>query len=306
MKEHKIRFIKRMSLFLLILIILILIINTIYTKSLIEKTIVYRQEQIYQQYINSLPESKLDFAFFGDSHTVMAINPRYILNSFNFGVGAENYIATYYKLRKILDENEENLFPRLWFYSDFVSYNEIQKIRGSSIISLWIESNFPFIGVGDEFRFVINKPELANMYLGWVENKGNFSKVENKVESATKDVRYRFGEQERISNISFEYFIKTIELAMENNIHIIFIKYPLTKEHDSVITKKNITKEDYYETIFDGINKTIENYSVLDYYDLYFNNPEYFGDSDHLNWKGAEVFSKRLSHDLNSFNNSII
>ena len=320
MKEHKIKFIKRMSLFLLILIILILTINLIYTKFILERSIVYRQDQIYKEYISSLPEKKLDFSFFGDSHTMVAVNPQYIPNSFNFGIGAENYIITYYKLKRILDEgveintivleldlhtfsgiltNEENLFSKLWFYSDFVSYNEIKEIRGGFIIGLWIESNFPFLGKGDEFRFVIDKPEVVNISFGWVENKKNFSEIENKVELAKKECRSHFGEEERISDISFEYFIKTIELAKKNDINIIFIKYPITKEDDFVLTEKNITKEDYYKTIFNEINKTLENYYVLDYYNLYFDNPEYFGDSDHLNYNGAEVFSKSLYKDLN-------
>ncbi len=327
MKEHKIKFIKRMSLFLLILIVLILIINTVYTKSIIEKTIIYRQTQSYKQYINTLPDKKIDFVFFGDSHAMDAVNPQYIENSFNFAFACENYIATYYKLKKILDEDVEinnivleidlhtfsgvltneaksfpRLFPRLWFFSDFVSYKEIKEIRGDSYISLWIESNFPFIGKGDEFRFIIKKPKLVNTSLGWVEQKGDFSEVENKFELAEISVLAHFEEEERISNISFEYFIKTIELAKENNISIFFIKYPVTKEYGLAIVENNITKEDYYKTIFKGINKTIENYYILDYYDIYFNNSEYFSDPDHLNWKGAEVLSQRLYANINSSN----
>jgi len=327
MKEHKLKFIKRMSLFLLILIVSILVINTIYTKSIIEKTIVYRQDQSYKQHINSLTDKEIDFAFFGDSHAMDAANPQYIENSFNFAFACENYITIYYKLKKMLDDdvkinnivleidlhtfsgvltNEEGsfprLFPRLWLFSDFVSYREIKEIRGDSYISLWLEANFPFIGKGDEFRFIIKKPELVNTSLGWVEQKDNFSEVENKFELATISVLAHFEKEERISDISFEYFIKTFELAEENNINIFFIKYLVSKEYDLAIVENNITKEDYYKTIFNEINKTIENYYVLDYYDIYFNNHEYFSDPDHLNWKGAEVLSQKLYADVNSAN----
>ena len=109
MKEHKIKFAKRMALFLLILIVLILTINMIYSKFILEKITIYRLDKIYNQYINNLTEKELDFAFLGDSHTMMASNPQYIPNSFNFGLGAENYIITYYKLRHIL-----NKVKRVW------------------------------------------------------------------------------------------------------------------------------------------------------------------------------------------------
>ena len=109
-----------------------------------------------------------------------------------------------------------------------MTYNEIKEIRGGFIIGLWIESNFPFLGKGDEFRFVIDKPEVVNISFGWVENKKNFSEIENKVELAKKECRSHFGEEERISNISFEYFIKTIELAKKNDLNIIFIKYGIS------------------------------------------------------------------------------
>ena len=41
-------------------------------------------------------------------------------------------------------------------------------------------------------------------------------------------------------------------------------------------------------------------YALLDYYDDFFDHPEYFGDSDHLNNIGSTVLSKRGEEDMRS------
>jgi len=53
-------------------------------------------------------------------------------------------------------------------------------------------------------------------------------------------------------------------------------------------------------------NKVIKNYIILDYYDAYFDKPYYFGNSDHLNFKGANDLSKKVNHTLSiSFINKV-
>ncbi|MGK0208832.1 MAG: hypothetical protein ACI83O_000086 [Patescibacteria group bacterium] len=50
--------------------------------------------------------------------------------------------------------------------------------------------------------------------------------------------------------------------------------------------------------IFNEIEKKTKDYVYLDYYDLYFEHDEYFKDSDHMNGKGANIFSGIVSQDL--------
>jgi len=307
---------KRTLLFIGIVVTIILVLNTIYTNQVLTKKTFYRKELMFQDYISNLPQRKFDYIFFGDSHAFHAINPDFIPNSYNYGSGAENYIKTYFKLRKVLSRDKiwvdtivleldphtfssrltdkTNLFNELELYS----FQEIMVVRDDSLLSLWIEAKLPIIGKGKEFGILVKEQEFNEVHQnGWLKNKENFS-IANKTQSAEFVIGDIYKSHERISNVSFEYFIKTLELAKKNNINVVFIKYPHTKEYDIELTKNNLSKEDYYSIIFQKINQTLDSYTVLDYYDLFPEKDYLFGDPAHLNYIGAEVFSKRVYNDL--------
>lgn len=320
MDKENISFVKKFLFFCTLLILATLLINIFYEKEILVKKNFYRKELIYQSFIENLSEKKFDYVFFGDSHAFHAINPEFIKNAYNYGTGAENYIKTYFKLRKMIDKerigvknavfeidlhtfssrltDETNLFNELEVYSEFVSYNEVKNVTGDSILNILVESKLPFLGNGKEFGILIKDIQFneLNSY-GWLKNKANFSEM-NKSQLAEEVIKDSFQNQERINNISFEYFLKTIELADKSGTKIIFIKYPYTKEYKEAFLRKNLTIEEYYTFIFQEVDKTISNYTILDYSDIYTNNSEYFGDPAHLNYIGAEIFSKKVYSDL--------
>jgi len=312
-------FIKKAAVFLLILILLVYIINSVYLNLVLPKKNFYKKEIIYQNYLEGLPDKKIDFAFFGDSHAFHAANPNFIPNSFNFASGAENYIKTYYKLNSIINKDnvqvktviletdlqtfstvftkEPFLYNELELYSQFTPLEDIAKIRHISIVQAWIESHFSFLGRGKEYGILIKEPEFTELSLGWMKNTGNLTNL-NETAVSISNYKTTYSGQERISNISMEYFIKTIKLAEENNATIIFIKYPYSKEYDRVLKENNITSDNYYNYIFTQVNLTNVNYTILDYHDIFFNNPEYFGDPEHTNYIGSKILSERIYEDL--------
>jgi len=316
-------FIRQAVVFLLILILLVYIINSVYLNFILPKKNFYKKEIIYQNYLENLKDKKIDFPFFGDSHAFHAANPNFVPNSFNFASGAENYIKTYYKLNNIINKDhvkvkaviletdlqtfctiftkEPFLYNELELYSKFTPLDDIAKIRHISIIQAWIESNFPFLGRGKEYGILIKQPEFTELSLGWMKNIGNLSK-ENETALSISNYKTTFVGQERISNISMEYFIKTIELAKKNNATIIFIKYPYSKVYDNVLKENNITSDDYYNAIFSQVNITTKNYTILDYHDIFFNNSEYFGDPEHTNYIGSRILSEKIYDDLKKLN----
>lgn len=314
------QFWKRGAIFLLILIVFILIINFVYVKTILSQKLIYTKEDSYQRYINTLSPKAINFAFFGDSHTHRDINPLFIPHSYNLAMEGDSSIKTYYKLRKVLyqdqikinnlilplelqtlstsQERRGTTLNDLDFYHHFVSYREIQEVRDDPLPLLWIETNFPFIGRGEDFHILLAGPKRPDPPLGWKRDERNFSSV-NKTFQAEETVRNYFVGQELINDVSFEYLLKTIKLARENDVHIIFVKYPVSKEFDEMITKYNLSKEEYDIVVSKKINSSFDgNYAVLDYYDLYFGNSDYFGDPDHLNYIGAEIFSKKVAEDL--------
>jgi len=319
MKKEKIRFIKRIILFLIVLSILIIGIDAFYKNYVYEERRVYKKELDYNRFISELPQKEIDFVFFGDSHVLHSVNPKYIPNSYNYAFGGEKYTETYYKFRRLLDiekikinyavfeldlntftiNSEDRAFhlKHIDIYSKFVSYKDIKDIRNESLFNVWILSHFPFIGDGlilsERFKSATG---LGNtFYKGW--NSLNLSWEDRQKNMNISDQPYI--SLEILDQLSFEYFIHTIKLAQNRNISIVFVKYPMDKHFDNRLNKYNLSRNSYYNEIFSAIDPILgDDYRVLDYYDLYFNEPLYFADQVHLNLLGAENFSIRIYRDL--------
>ena len=326
-KQNK-KFMRRTILLLVIIILAILILNIIYTKEVLTKKNFYRKEIAYQDYISN--HTEITYAFFGDSHTFHAINPKFIPGAFNFGSGTENYIKTYYLLDRTINKdkikidtivlqvdletfstwltNEPFLFNELELYSQFVPLSKVKEIRnGDSMIKLFVEAKLPVIGKGKEFGILFFSQNLSEMYEGWIKNTNDFSRFNEteRLKIAEDSYKVHFQNQQ-ISSLSIEYFIKTLELAKENNINVILIKYPMSEEYQDITYKRgiyNMSKEEYYKILFDDTQKVLgDSYSILDYQDLFLNQPEVLGDTYHVNYKGAEILSKKIYEDLNKLN----
>ena len=326
MKSHKIKFIKRAMFFLFITLILLFLINAVYVNYILPEKNFYRKEIAYQNYISN--HSEVKYAFFGDSHPFHAINPKFIPGAFNFGSGTQNYVKTYYLLDRVVNKDnikvdnvvlqidlhtfsswlveEPFLFNELELYSKFVPLEDIREIRkNSSIASLWIESNLPVIGKGKEFGIIFSPLNLSEMYEGWIKNPKDFSQINETIrkERAYEDYKVHFQAKERIDNLSLEYFLKTLKLAKENNINVILIEYPMSKEYKDMAEEYNLSDMDYYPKIFNATESILgQNYYLLEYQDLFLENPEYLGDTYHVNYKGAEILSKKIYQDLIALN----
>ena len=285
----------------------------------------YRQISSYENYIKKLPApKKINYALFGDSHARNGVNPGIIGSSFNFGTSAENYIETYYKLKKVIEidnvkietalfevdpvtfssllTDKTRIFDDLYFFHNFVPFAEVKRIRGVSTLEMlkiyFSEVYFPAIGKGEDFINIFVTPKLTEVYLGWTKEYEDYTSLDTKL-IALKTYSKQFNNQEIISSISLEYFLKTLDLAKENNINIVFVKYPISKEYDEVLVEKGFDKDSYYKEIFGEIeDKLGDNCRVLDYYNLFFDHSEYFTNPDHLNYRGAEILSEKIKEDL--------
>jgi hypothetical protein len=314
------RFFKEAFAFSAAVILILGTINFAYSEFVLDKHVLQKKDRSYEEYFNALGANKtIKYAYFGDSHIFCDINPEFVNDSYNFAVGAENYIKTYYKLRQVLNQDKVRiqnvvleidlhtfstktttgnfLMHELWYYRRFVPYQDISAITGKSLVDVFIRSHLPVVGVREEL-LTKNLERIPPLKVGWYCEKGNFSGVSNKTLAGIQRIQLHFNNQNRTSPIALEYFGKTLELARENNITVILLKSPVSKEYDEGAAYMNITKDDYYEAVFEAANQAVDEFFILDYYSSYFNNTEYFSDADHLNCHGSEVFSKKLSDDL--------
>lgn len=305
-----------------ILIVSVLLINQIYINTVLNNYVVYKQEKNYKEYFESLEDNTLKIAIIGDSHPLQAVNPMYLPESYNFAASGKKYGKSYLQLRNVLKDvkidnillpidlhtfstnydKEPNWLNDLYIYSRFSSYKELKEVyeKGTNII---IESYFPSISRGVDFTQLVNPPWSSKIIQGFVVNDNDFSQKNEKERYERINEIYDevFINKSRFSNITLKYFKKTIELSKEEDMNMIFIKYPYSKEYDEIIKKRGLDNEQYYRKIFEIINETVNDYHVLDYHDFFMdmsNSSKYFADADHLNTKGAEILTNKIKYDL--------
>lgn len=273
-----------------------------------------------EKFFKNKNNSYIKYAFFGDSQFRDDLNPDFIDKSYNFASSAESFIETYYKLNYLVSKrnvsidfiviqldlhsfshtksDDAHLFADIWSFKEQISYQELADLKKQSYLKIFLKSNLPFIGSGKDF-FV--EKDITSVHFGWTNQTSDFSK-QNKDDIAIIKYDQFFGKNPKIDNISAEYLLMILKLAKENNISVVFIKTPISKEYHEVLKSHNISGYPYYEKfyaeIFDKINNTNEEYHVLDYYNLYFERDYEFRDSNHLKGIGAEDFSKIVYSDL--------
>jgi hypothetical protein len=312
-------FVRNGLLFVLLLVFLFMLFNFIYIHKVYEKKIFYRKELQYRDSVNTT----LTYAFFGDSHAINAINPAYVPDSFNFGMNGENYIESYYRLRKMVTKDHVTFryavletdmhtfsssrirsgeqYKELYVTRQWASYPEMRAVTNRSVGALWFLSHFPVLGEGSDLIVnTIHPPELTEMNRGWLRNDDIYSE-KNMTRSAEERFNNQFGNETLVSEVTLEYFLKTVRLCEAHNITIIFIMYPVTELYHDLFVTNNISRRDFYDQVFARVNAVGTNYTVLDYNDLYFDSVKYFGDQDHLNTEGSTVFSKKVAEDLEKY-----
>lgn len=326
MKQDKIKFIKNAIVFMCILLSLILICNHIYVKYIFEEKQIYRKGLMYQDFIKTHKDKKIDYIFFGDSRTGNGASPEIINNSFNYGLIGETYMTTYYKVLSVINNPEikvktvvfqidVNTFAQskrdmylsnsdVFYYSKDMSYEDIHKLNGNSYPQIFIQRNFIFVGNGEDMRrLFLSKPKTSDIYLGWTRLEGDFSNVSNRKKAAEYAGELEFNGKPLFNNETYDYFLKTIKVAKENNITIVFVTYPSSKEYLDMLNSRNISREELNSIVFSGVNQTIGNdYEYYDYSNLFENNSSYFSDPEHLNEKGAREFTKILKEKIQIVN----
>lgn len=97
-----------------------------------------------------------------------------------------------------------------------------------------------------------------------------------------------------IDDSIYDYYNKTIENAIKKDINIFLILYPQTEEYLNEINNNNNIKLDEFISSLSSKKRVV----LLDYRHIFKMKPIYFENQDHLNTKGAKVFTKIIQNDL--------
>ena len=275
-------------------------------------------------------DPKFKTVIVGASHSATSINPDFFENTISLSRSGEPIFFTYYKIKKILENNPSIKKVIFSISSIHISkYAERSFFKGGSgsrifsleyymfvddfndpllpifnadraVASLKYDIGLPFNYMEDlkvSLNYYTNKIDLNQYkYFGGYESLQG-SKVD--LDTLTKRIIFYFGDKKvqdsyELSNVGITSIKRIMSLAEKFDIDIHIINTPMHKHFYQRVP--DFFRTNYYQLIEEVTN----NYKNIYFHD-YANMPfpdEHFLDGDHLNSKGADVFSKKIASDF--------
>jgi len=250
-----------------------------------------------------LPESKTVLVI-GDSTTECAVNDTIFSASENVSQSGTAYIYSYVKLNRFLEENKHiklvllsihagTLMADDWVYGA-TSLNE----KAPQYVYLFGKDEYCTLGKKSAFYSgmlkmplteinTITKSILRNIITYKDLRIGKYRKLEGThLNNQTGNVHSAVFEENKLSTPQVVYLKKIIDLCKEKNVEVVLITTPMYG------AKPNDRLNRY-------LNKNFQDITYLDYSAKNFPD-EYYFDVDHLNYKGAEIFSKEIMMDIDT------
>lgn len=262
--------------------------------------------------------AKIRTLVLGDSHHMKIMKTDLNKGVFNFATGGENYVQSYYKLKKILAEpndiktiiiplninslawNKFSTKEYLFYWSHYIDYLELCEIdheSGKHFVEFLRGRFFPYIGKSKEISNyiqakVIDEEEKLSAMDQRNQDFSTLPRIEQ-TKIAKKRVEELFPSGYYDPTLEI-YFHKLIDLSRAKNIRVIVLTLPMTDTFMNSYAVKYKTK------YFDDKRTAIKSkYPDLLFVDLRTKIPDnQFSDSDHLNLYGTATVDKHLIGEL--------
>ncbi len=244
----------------------------------------------------------------GHSHSECAFNDSLIDGFVNYSHSGESYFYSYIKMRKIIAQNPQLRTLFIEFSNNQIEKHMDQWIWGYKSMIFRFPRYSAFMGFESYKLLLVNNPKcfkesifpLVKHNINMIFKGLDYTKViggylyidRNKTDSivqsfSSKGVEQGVGQSLTandvpISEKNLEYLRKLISLSKQHGIEVYFVRSPLHSKYPS------FQNEPVFQSILASKFSDIE---FLDFSHFSLPNSD-FGDLEHLNFKGAKVFSK--------------
>jgi len=257
----------------------------------------------------------------GDSHPMCALDDKIIPDSINISLSAECYYYTYYRLKKILNNDNDLKYILLGLSFSNFGENRDNRIYKTEEIKNMYPKYFLILENREKLDLLKKNPngllkstpyilksaittffkpnKYANYpFWGCFHDSKNTNLSDENIKAAINRHYYNnnFDLLQGFSALQLEYLLKIIDLCNKNNIRLYLINTPISNEYFSKIPEKFIN---HYYSIVKKL-KFSKNIRILDYHN-YQLPQNCFGDADHLNSNGAKIFSEIIMDEINDF-----
>lgn len=246
------------------------------------------------------------YLMLGHSHPECAYNDSLIANFKNAASSGESYFYTFYKLKKILEQNNDietvlieftnnqvnagmdnwiwgdkyisKFYPKYGSFLDFEDTCLLMKHNLGSLLNNFsvLQKKNLIMGLNDDYNFI----GRIGGYVYYKENN-----LKNSIKFQNDDGENKIDKNKKnISEMNILYLEKMIALCKSYGKEVVFIRSPQHASHNS---RNNETK---FLHIY---SQKFSEVPLLDLND--FEIPDGgFKDLEHLNYKGAQIISKKL------------
>jgi hypothetical protein len=246
----------------------------------------------------------------GDSHTECAIDDDIFSRAENVSQSASTYLHSYCKLRKFLDKNEHVdtvllsfHFPGLtvsvddrWLFNEKYMMMQLPRyvmLMDREEMAIFANRKKTFVKAVLQFplKFLINFARKGGRGLSYrdLDIGGYLNLDRDKLQEniARHDREVARGDT-AISSYQKAYLLKIVELCEARGVELILINSPMYKPE--VYSDPDRRWKDFHATYLPGV--TYLDYSAFPLPD------SCYGDIQHLNYKGARIFSKYLQENF--------
>ncbi|MFC2150668.1 hypothetical protein ACFLQV_04110 [Calditrichota bacterium] len=263
----------------------------------------------------------------GDSHPRSALIPDLIDNMFNFSSPGEDYVQTYFKLKHFLGSTnfgqevelvilqlDQHTFSSFrndqyndeYYWSKYIDYLAMGAETGKYGLytNKWLLGHVFAYYAGREdlfnyvYRKVINRKGYKQETLtnGFLPRSDDYSKTGDPHNRAKMRTKFLYEAQDLSDKHLVEYFGRTIDLCQSLGKRLVIISYPTTGIYNDAA--ETHFADSGYPAKVDSLLSRFASIPYLDYRNLFFGSDTLFADSDHLNLKGANQFSRIVADTL--------
>ena len=274
----------------------------VFTLIVIQLLLMSQKGYIISRASFKLPQS-IKYIMIGNSHAETAYNDSLINNFQNLASSGESYFYSFIKLQIVLEQNPQVEKVYVEYTNLCVTLSNDRWIWEKEFMNNRVAQYYPFISMEQKMLLLrknwmeyVNSESLAlrtnmNRILSkdfdYSDELGGYNYlVRFKVDSLLKETK-QLGVSEKNNKLkksifSIFYLKKIVELCEDKKVEIVFVRSPLHP----------LSKERFNENVFmDVKNSDFNRVKFLDFVDFKLINEE-FGDSEHLNYKGAKEYSK--------------
>ncbi len=239
-------------------------------------------------------------AFIGDSHIEQSINDNTYNDIITFAQSGDNYLYTYSKLVKLLQDNSsiDTVVLGIDYHNIDITADEWYKSQ--SYINFKFPKVFPYMSLSEVKELTSFNPwgylkAFSNLFSiqdlfdkeNYMKQYGAFQGIDSTITMEAINAVVTSNYKEQLSSTQMRYLDKIAEICLSKKIELVILTSPV---HSSAVKVKGL------ELAIDQYVKK-HNLRYLNDRSLMLSN-EYFSDRFHLNRKGADYFTQFVLKQL--------